>query len=112
MARSIYHLPCILLWMSCLDRPDLLPLIKRKAHNKHELRAKQQLQQQRLNSMADEMSSGAFVSLEDGTPHPLAGGAMLHSHNGDENPESIYMMAALEQEQQKQKRIREDFEWR
>mmetsp|Transcript_13488 Transcript_13488/g.22146 ORF Transcript_13488/g.22146 Transcript_13488/m.22146 type:complete len:523 (-) Transcript_13488:995-2563(-) len=95
------------------NRPDLLSLIKRKAHNKHELRAKQQQQQQRLNSMAEEMSTGAFVPLEDGTPHPLASGsssgATLPAHTGDD---SIYMMAALEQEQQKQKRIREDFEWR
>jgi hypothetical protein len=92
----------------------LLSLIKRKAHNKHELRAKQQQQQLRLNNMAEDMSGGSFATLEDGTPHPLASGsssgATLPAH-GDGNSDSVYMVA-LEQEQQKQKRIREDFEWR
>jgi hypothetical protein len=103
LSRIFYiNLSCFVL----ADRPDLLCLIKRKAHNKHELRAKQQQHQQRLNAMADEMSGGSsFPSITDGSVGGSdAGGS--HSH------ESIFTMADMEQEQQKQKRIREDFEWR
>lgn len=95
-----------------VDRPDLLSLIKRKAHNKHELRAKQQQQQHRLNAMSDEMSENSSFLPASGSGSGASVPASSLAMGGGHTPDAIYIQAALEQEQAKQKRIREDFEWR
>lgn len=74
------------------NRPDLLPLIKRKAHSKNELRSKQQQQLQ---------AAGEF-----------GGRGGLDDDGKLSSPDALFVMSALEQEQMKQKRIRDDFEWR
>lgn len=67
-----------------------------------------------VNSGSGGGFSGSFASLE-GQPNmssapPTGRGVAAAANAGSSDP--AYMMAALEQEQLKQKRIREDFEWR